>query len=330
MPGDNQDSGSIPSASEVRIKQLENELAARDRLSGAAEREISRVWEAYSKAAKVIGWVILAGAALATFLGIKTYQDIKDLARKAAQAEVEAVRPQIRERLDREFASTNIQKLITEKASERIDATAGPLVAALITTNVTPLMATASNQVEQLKAEISKVRQESDVYQLIAEAQADDRAAFWQLWTIGNDANNPLKSLARSASLAILEGISYQGVLSRTFQSNADPWIGSNNSAEKASFHEYLLQFSQLSKPYGIVLVRQLWNQQRFPLDKRLRFLVWILKYHNSIALQAEAINLLDTEAKIGKNVLGVNEYIEWYEKRANRKVEERMSQNEF
>jgi hypothetical protein len=139
-----------PSPNELRIKQFEDELASRERITQAAEKEINRVWESYSRITKLSAvFLILAGGVVA-FLGIKTFSDIRDEAKKAATEEVAKMREEaktavaqevqktrdaVRKELDEQFSSDAIKQLIADKAKERIDLVVVPVVSRLIATN---------------------------------------------------------------------------------------------------------------------------------------------------------------------------------------------------
>lgn len=134
-----------PSPDDARVKQLEDELARRERLTLAAETEIARVWEAYAKIAKLAAIFLVIAGAVAAFLGFKTLDDLKLIAKNTAQSE-----------LDRQFAKEEIQKMISEKAKERIELTAKPLVEDLVRTNILPAIVSASNRLEDINAQLLK------------------------------------------------------------------------------------------------------------------------------------------------------------------------------
>ncbi len=145
-----------PNQDDLRVKQLEDELARRERLTVAAEKEIGRVWDAYSNIAKVVRVFLLIVGIVVVFLGVKTLSDLQTIAKNTAQGEVDRVRKEVTAELDRQFAKEEIQKLITEKAKERIELTAGPLVKELIETNILPAIMAASNRLEEVNAQLVK------------------------------------------------------------------------------------------------------------------------------------------------------------------------------
>ena len=143
---------------EIHIRQLEEELKARERLAAAAEHEIERVWEAYAKVTKVGSIIVILRGVVVGILGLKSGSDFKSRVQKATEDalpnEVVKMRAQIVAELERQFATTNIQEMIAQKAKEQIDTTAKPLVSAILASNVFPSIVAASNRIESLQSNI--------------------------------------------------------------------------------------------------------------------------------------------------------------------------------
>jgi hypothetical protein len=84
-----------------------------------AAGEIAFFERLFTKTIWCIGAVLAVGFALATFFGLNTLTQIREDARKAADAESVNVRAEVRKRIDDEFRSEQIKKLVREVAEDR-------------------------------------------------------------------------------------------------------------------------------------------------------------------------------------------------------------------
>ena len=180
---------------------------------------------------------------------------------------------------------------------------------ALIQTNLNGIQ-------QEARTNLSELRQQAELYLLIAKAQGDDKASFWQLWDIAANTNNPMREVANRATVAIADGVKLRTGLLSTMQYTSDIWKQTTNSAETASIEQYLLRLNgPITELDKLFLLRQMFSQNRFSLEDRLRLLMSVIKYSNSLILVSEACHLVNGEAKLNKNFLAEHEFLDWYEK---------------
>jgi hypothetical protein len=145
----------------IRIKQLEEELKARERLTATAEHEIERVWSAYGRVTKVSSIILIilgVVGGIFVFFGYRSWEDFKASLQKSEKEaltnEVTKIRGQIAAELERQFAGTNIQSMIADKTSEQIDKTAAPQIQNLMSKQILPQIYATSNRIEILQSNI--------------------------------------------------------------------------------------------------------------------------------------------------------------------------------
>ena len=163
----------------------------------------------------------------------------------------------------------------------------------------------------------------ADIYLLLARAQNDDRPAFDTLIEITQKPNHPMYSLAYKATVAIVDNVNFQS--SFLFETDQDPWVGTSLNAESAKMADFELRFAQsMNKIQRLTLLRQFYRQARFPLEERLALLMGTLKSANSILVLNQTCHLIDEEAKLGRNFMGVPQYYEWYQKRLQKNLSDK------
>lgn len=178
-------------AKDLRIKLLEEELKARDRITSVSEKEVTRAWTAYSEIAKVARLVAVLAAVIGgvfAFFGLKSWTDIAkqlqqsentswtDLTNHLRQSEnaswtdytdrlrqsenaaltneVIYMQHKIDVDLSNQFNLPNIHKLVQQEAELEIKKEAEPLVLQLVKTNVSPQLLATSNQINSLRSNI--------------------------------------------------------------------------------------------------------------------------------------------------------------------------------
>src|SRR5207248_2875537 len=96
--------------------QIDRSVAHAQRQAG---EEIAFFERLFTKTIWCIGTVLVVGVGLATFFGFQTVNQIREDARKAAETELVNVRAEVRKRIDDEFRSEQIKKLVRDVAEDR-------------------------------------------------------------------------------------------------------------------------------------------------------------------------------------------------------------------
>jgi hypothetical protein len=93
-------------------------------------------------------------------------------------------------------------------------------------------------------------------------------------------------------------------------------WRGTKLKPETASFEDYRSRVlgGEIDPLVRVYLVRQFFEQTRFPLEQRLACLASCLQHHNNLMLVNAACALMDREAHLGKPFTSADEYLGWYQ----------------
>ncbi len=220
-------------------------------ISGHAEREVSRVGMYYKLAAGCITLMVVVIGILtfkdAADFRKNTREDIKeqkeliktDMERQEKQMQdrqqalfsemqshlsqqvgvlnqeverkVGVLGQKVEKKIDEQFKTEKISKLVTEKATERIDTIAIPIINDIMTNQIQPKIDEANKNIQTVKGEIAAARDTLQNMQntatflaVVTAAKNDDRDAFEQLWTWSNDKSYPLRAKAEQAVRAII------------------------------------------------------------------------------------------------------------------------------
>jgi hypothetical protein len=181
----------------------------------------------------------------------------------------------------------------------------------VIQSNLTNIQRTAETNLTEL-------RLLGETYALVVAAQSGDRAAFWKVFATSRDANHSMHELAQRSTADIIDKVVLAAALTDTGTISLKDVVseGPAFKPDTASLEEYkrLLYGGQFSALTGIGLIRAFYSQARFPLDERLAMVAWFVKHHNSLLLVEASCKIMDREARLGKNFMGANDYLSWYE----------------
>ena len=237
VPGKQPDAESQPpSPDKLLVQQYQAELASRERLATAAEKEIGRCWTAYKWAAGIIAAAIVSATAVLGVLGYKTASEIRNDARSAARSEVDKVRGEVAKEIAKQFETNSVQKMVFDAAKERIDTVADPMIrsniSALVSRLKKDLLVTLdetrtqqATQFEELNRSVSNsLTTESNLQSVMADAKKgvdrleevtafavtvvladhDDRAAYERLKRSAEDPAGKDRDAALTAYRSIL------------------------------------------------------------------------------------------------------------------------------
>ena len=214
----------------------------------------------------------------------------------------------------REFEQPRISNTIAQVATLYATNTMAKVISpavALVRSNLDFAFADFQQRAE---TNLTQLRALTDLSLTIAKAQSDDRTAFDKLVEMRFSTNEPNSWLAGLAMNELLFRIEVERADRMTLEVN--PWEGSKQTAESASMEDYAaLLMQSLTLPQRLTLVRQLFSQERFPIESRIGFLVYTMRTSRSIRTLDQAVFLLNSQAKLGKNILAVDQYYTWFEK---------------
>ena len=149
----------------------------------------------------------------------------------------------------------------------------------------------------------------TDFSMLLARANTDNRYAFDLLVEIAKT-NGIFKELAESAVIEIAHEVKLRDRIDPKF-----PWDAYSISPEKSPLGEWRAIYNHIPALYRPAFLSRFWQQERFSKHDRLEFLYIIIRSDSSLRTVHRACMLMNNVAKLNKNILAKDLYIEWWEK---------------
>ncbi len=149
----------------------------------------------------------------------------------------------------------------------------------------------------------------TDFSMLLARANNDNRYAFDLLIEIAKS-NGVFKELANRAVIEIANDIKFQDRFDPKF-----PWDAYRISPEKAPIEKWRAIYNHIPAVYRPAFLSRFWQQDRFSKHDRLEFLYIIIRSDSSLRTVHRACMLMNNIAKLNKNLLAKELYVEWWEK---------------
>lgn len=149
----------------------------------------------------------------------------------------------------------------------------------------------------------------TDFSMLLARANNDNRYAFDLLIEIAKS-EGVFKELADRAVIEIANDINFQDRFDPKF-----PWDAYRISPEKAPIDEWRAIYNHIPALYRPAFLSRFWQQGRFSKHDRLEFLYIIIRSDSSLRAVHRACMLMNNVAKLNKNLLAKELYVEWWEK---------------
>jgi hypothetical protein len=321
---------------ETRIARIEQQArTATEKIAAAAERDIQRAWTQYDRIWKLAMISATIVTAVALFFGFRTYSDFQNQIRQvneSAQVEANKVRTEVVAELNRQFARPEIEALIIEKAKERIDITAEPLIASMLSNRLSVVLTdlqTATNslaainqQIMDAEKSLEQLKAGSDFVLTVLNANNDDGAAYDQLAEIAADS----ESLFSSIALLAYANIMYQSAVMPESISKAqvltDLGRSTNASLEeiRGAFDE-LAQFESASlnadpPVYRAKLLYELLGRGDISKADKLHFAMYAYTNDTSLRVRRFAGNMLNKEPGADYLPLASERLLAWW--RAN------------
>jgi hypothetical protein len=161
--------------------------------------------------------------------------------------------------------------------------------------------------VQQAGGAVETIRTTADFAFVLARAAADDRKAFDELLAIiMNQPSQQFYDLAIAASARIA------GEFDTAFESTVN-WQKLGLDPKKLEFEEMKNLFESQPAFMKPAILTELAKQDRFSKYDRLTFLRDVIKSTTSISVLNAACKAMNQEAKIDKNIIGYQFYLDWW-----------------
>lgn len=159
----------------------------------------------------------------------------------------------------------------------------------------------------ELLKSIEELSQFSHVLML---AKNDDRKAFNELLSMHNN-----KTRFHEVALRAIEQIVQE--VDPLLQVRLDAqvsWESLGVSIDKSSFQEFKTAYQNAHAMHRPSILSAIWEQKRFSKADKVSFLAELLVTENSLRALHRVCVLINKEANINMNILGVPNYLKWWE----------------
>lgn len=240
---------------------------------------------------------------------------------------VSGLSQQVKTKVDEEFKTEKITKLVNDKAQERIDKIADPLITTKITNQIQPKIEEADKSVWTLKGEIQtargslqKVEDTAAFLDVVTAAQNDDRQAFDKLRFWSNDPNFDRHVEAAKYWWSIVDA--HNEMFPNDYSNFIywEEWAKESKVSDpsKLSFedlHRLYYDDPVATFEFRAGILQHIYNRKDFSKRQKLGLLIEAMKKDRSLKVVAEASRLFQIESKQNKKRLLVDYMYEWWEK---------------
>lgn len=331
---------------ELRELSGEDLLKFVKEVSGYTEREISRISMMYKLAAGCLTVIVAVGIYF-TFKDSSEFRkytreeiaaqkaSIKDeIAREEAKmrerqeslftqlqiqlsSQVKNLGNEVEQRVDEEFKSDKINKLVHDKAQSRIDTIADPIIASKVSTKLQPTIDQVNNNVKQIqddivstRSNINKLQVDSEFLNVIATAQSDDKQSFDKLKRWGEDPTFYRSNDAYQAYLNIIDNFD-----SVPEENNRIRWEDNFNPS-KTSFDALKKMYLEINfAEQRAGLLQYIWNRKDFSKKQKMGLMIVAMKNDKSLKVVCKASRLFQNEAMKNIKCLYTHLPIDWWDK---------------
>ena len=150
---------------------------------------------------------------------------------------------------------------------------------------------------------------------LITRANNDDRTAFDHLLKLANNNDPIFGALSMRAALGI---VTSRGLMVSLSDSDLPRFDFTPQTATLQEYENFIKTYS-LRPDVATGALVSMWNQERFSKQEKLNFLIDQINKTPSIRILESSCNLVNSEAKLDKNILVWHLYPQWWNENMNR-----------
>lgn len=222
--------------------------------------------------------------------GIQSMEKQLDLANRSINLSIEDAKLKVNERVDNQFTSENIQKLLESNVRSRIDSIASPIIEEKLVVTKSSIL-----QLERL-AEFIK----TDIA-----ARSDDRIAFEQIRTWAEDENYPLKNEAI---------LSYNSIMNEhrrlSYESQLIARLNPDDNFQPTM--KYMVDlYNKEAIYFRPLIIQAFWGDKRIPERVKIQFLIFIVDNEKSLNAVETASGLLIHKYKLDLAPLAIRSVLE-------------------
>jgi hypothetical protein len=227
---------------------------------------------------------------------------------------------EVGKRIDIEFEDKNIKLLVENKAKQRIDDIAIPIINAKMDKDINPVLEKATSELAALREDFKSTKLTLDDMNLLSQfiittitAQNDDRESFDLMLEWANDPNYKYRALAMSSVISIR--LMYSGFMTPGFL-NAT-WINGVNP-DKLSFNELKKEYNTSESILHTSILKLISDRTDISIKEKMQFYSSILAKDKSLNATYYAGKKFNEIAKLEWKPFNVKPLLKWWEEHKN------------
>jgi len=174
----------------------------------------------------------------------------------------------------------------------------------IIDTKINTIDDNIKNSYERVK-ELNEI---IDIYIAITKAKSDDKDSFFRLLQM-IDENHQYKNMIDGAIGQIIYDLSSSGLrLSRKID-----WKKYNIDIDNLKPEDAFSYINKIPQIYVLDFLEDIWKNEKFSKLDRLDFFYEVMNNAKSLRASNFACGIINYEAKINKNILGLKDYNDWW-----------------
>jgi hypothetical protein len=269
-----------------------------------------RFWIPLSFGMIAMVWLALQ---LIDYAAGRRVQDVIDSIAMKVSTSLEEAHTRMINNIARRFEEPNIRGLMEEVATKqavtRIDETADQVIEEKIHTQISPRLEKTDIRLQEADAVLSRLQLLSEFYELATRVRIDDRRDFDNIMNILQDPSDLRFSQANAIIANLPREIEALNLLNYSVDWKV---LGIDPSTADISTFNAVIQ--QLRSIYQMTVMETVWNAQHLSKYDRIQFLIDITVNTTSFRCLDKACRLLNEESGVGRNFLGWQKYVKWWE----------------
>ena len=295
----------------VNVASLRGTLSP-DELKQVA-KYMRRSWEFWGGLFLGVIGTVWVGFQVVDYATGRKVHDVIEVITNDVDKSLEEANTRMKDEIARRFEDTNIQKLmervVTQQAVARIDATADEVIEEKLRTEISPRLEKIDESLAHADNALSQLQSLSGFYGLAIRVRSDDRSAFDSIMKIFHNPSDPLFSQAYALVSNLPQDMAILNILSYSVN-----WEELGIDPDTADISAFELTMRELIPIHQTTIMETVWKAQHLSKQDRVQFLIDIVVNTPSLRCLDKAYRLLNEESKVGMNFIAWQEYTKWWD----------------
>jgi hypothetical protein len=228
---------------------------------------------------------------------------------------------EVKKKVDEEFKTEKITKLVTDTAQTRIDTIADPIITNIISNKIQPKLDEVDKNVNQIKNDIEAARnnlqtlnKDFEFLDIVASAQNGDRISFDKLERLAYDKKFSKQLDAKRAWENIVN--TFGPIFEPNYTLTLTEVLAKGADLSKLSFETLKYNYSKYdSYEIRAGILQTIWQRKDFSKKQKMGLMIEAMKQDKNLYVVAEASRMFQTESKQNIKRLLIYVMVDWWDK---------------